>query len=51
VLEFLNKLGDTALWAIIGGSVLGVLLKLIQAVQTSLHRRGEREITIKLGSK
>jgi hypothetical protein len=43
VLEFASKLGDTALWAAIGASVLGVLLKLIQTAQSSFHRREVRK--------
>jgi hypothetical protein len=50
MLEFASKLGDTALWATIGAAVLGVLLKLIQSVQSSLHRR-DRQIVMKAGSK
>jgi hypothetical protein len=44
VTEFANKLGDTVLWSSIGAVVLGVILKLIQAVQVS-HRNKEHKPT------
>jgi hypothetical protein len=45
------KLGDTALWATIGALVLGFLLKAIQSIQTSLHRREDKPVNIKLDIK
>ena len=45
---FASKLGDTVLWSSIGAAVLGLLLKVVQSIQESSHRRDAKPIVTRL---